>query len=42
MRPGFQGPVTDSTVTIADMVQYVNEYFHDILQESFFCNKFSY
>lgn len=34
MRPGFQGPVTDSTISIAKLLDYVNEYFPDILPES--------
>ncbi len=33
MRPGFQGPVTDSTISISDLLDYVNEYFPDILPE---------
>ena len=33
MRPGFQGPVTDSTISIAELLDYVNEYFPDILPE---------
>ena len=31
MRPGFQGPVTGSTISIADLLDYVNQYFPDIL-----------
>ena len=33
MRPGFQGPVTGSTISIADLLDYVNQYFPDILPE---------
>ena len=33
VRPGFQGPDTDSTISIADVLDYVNEYFPDILPE---------
>ena len=33
MRPGFQGPVTDSTISISELLDYVNEYFPDILPE---------
>ena len=33
MRPGFQGPVTDSTLSISKLLDYVNEYFPDILPE---------
>ena len=33
MRPGFQGPVTDSTISIAELLDYVNEYFPDVLPE---------
>ena len=33
MRPGFQGPVTDSTISIAELLDNVNEYFPDILPE---------
>ncbi len=33
MRPGFQGPVTDSTISIAELLDYVNQYFPDILPE---------
>lgn len=33
MRPGFQGPVTDSTISIADLLDLVNQYFPDILPE---------
>ena len=33
MRPGFQGPVTSSTISIADLLDYVNQYFPDILPE---------
>ena len=33
MRPGFQGPVTDSTISIADLLDCVNQYFPDILPE---------
>lgn len=33
MRPGFQGPVTDSTISISDLLDYVNKYFPDILPE---------
>ena len=34
MRPGFQGPVTDSTITIAELLDIVNQYFPDVLPES--------
>lgn len=34
MRPGFQGPVTDSTISIAELLDYVNQYFPDILPEN--------
>lgn len=34
MRPGFQVPVTDSTISIAELLDYVNKYFPDILPES--------
>lgn len=33
MRPGFQGPVTDSTISISNLLDYVNKYFPDILPE---------
>ena len=33
MRPGFQGPVTDSIISIADLLDLVNQYFPDILPE---------
>ena len=33
MLPGFQGPVTDSTITIAELLDLVNQYFPDILPE---------
>lgn len=33
MRPGFQGPVTDSTISIAELLDHVNQYFPDILPE---------
>ena len=33
MRPGFQGPVTDSTISIAELLDVVNQYFPDILPE---------
>lgn len=33
MRPGFQGPVTDSTISISELLDYVNDYFPDILPE---------
>lgn len=33
MRPGFQGPVTGSTISISDLLGYVNEYFPDVLPE---------
>ena len=33
MRPGFQGPVTDSTISIADLLAYVNQHFPDVLPE---------
>lgn len=32
-RPGFQGPVTDSTISISELLNYVNDYFPDILPE---------
>lgn len=34
MRPGFLHPVTDSTISISDFLDYVNEYFPDVLPES--------
>ncbi len=34
MRPGFQRPVTDSTISIAQLLDFVNRYFPDILPES--------
>ncbi|MBE6682430.1 MAG: hypothetical protein E7600_09140 [Ruminococcaceae bacterium] len=34
MLPGIQPPVTDSTISIADLLQYVNRYFPDVLSES--------
>ena len=34
MRPGFQRPVTDSTISIDGLLTFVNEYFPDILPES--------
>ena len=34
MRPGFQHPVTDSNIKIADLLELVNEYFPDVLPES--------
>ena len=33
MRPGVQRPVTDSTISISDLLKYVNKYFPDILPE---------
>ena len=33
MRPGFQGPVTDPTVSIAELLKLVNQHFPDILPE---------
>ncbi len=33
MRPRFQGPVTDSAISIADLLDLVNQYFPDILPE---------
>ncbi len=33
MLPGFQGPVTDSTISIAELLDLVNKYFPDILPE---------
>lgn len=33
MRPGFQGPVTDSTISIAELLKYVNQNFPDVLPE---------
>lgn len=33
MRPGFQRPVTDSNISIAELLEYVNQYFPDILPE---------
>ena len=33
MRPGFQGPVTGSTISISDLLGYVNEYVPDALPE---------
>ena len=33
MRPGFQGPVTDSTISISDLLDYVNEFFPEVLPE---------
>ncbi len=34
MRPGIQPPVTDSTISIADLLDFVNRYFPDILPQS--------
>lgn len=34
MRPGFLHPVTDSIISISDFLDYVNEYFPDVLPES--------
>ena len=34
MRPGFQGPVTDSNISISNLLDYVNRYFPDVLPES--------
>nr|DAW47902.1 MAG TPA: crystallin beta/gamma motif-containing protein [Caudoviricetes sp.] len=34
MRPGFLHPVTGSTISISDFLDYVNEYFPDVLPES--------
>lgn len=33
MRPGFQGPVTDSAISIADLLESVNQYFPEVLPE---------
>lgn len=33
MRPGFQGPVTDSSISIAELLEYVNQNFPDVLPE---------
>ena len=33
MRPGFQGPVTDSNISIADLLDHVNHYFPEVLPE---------
>lgn len=33
MRPGIQPPVTDSTISIAQLLEYVNRYFPDVLPE---------
>ena len=33
MRPGFQGPVTDSIISIADLLDHVNQYFPEVLPE---------
>ena len=33
MRPGIQPPVTGSTISIADLLDYVNKYFPDVLPE---------
>lgn len=33
MRPGFQGPVTDPKISIADLLDIVNQHFPDILPE---------
>ena len=33
MRPGFQGPVTDSNISIADLLDHVNQYFPEVLPE---------
>lgn len=34
MRPGARHPVTDSTISISKLLDYVNKYFPDILPES--------
>lgn len=34
MRPGFLHPATDSTISISELLDYVNKYFPDILPES--------
>ena len=34
MRPGFLHPVTGSIISISDFLDYVNEYFPDVLPES--------
>ena len=33
MRPGFQGPVTSSTISITELLDLVNQYFPDVLPE---------
>ena len=33
MRPGFQGPVTSPTISISTLLDFVNQYFLDILPE---------
>lgn len=33
-RPGFQGPVTGSVISVAHLLDFVNTYFPDILPES--------
>ncbi len=33
VRPGIQPPVTDSTISIAQLLEYVNRYFPDVLPE---------
>ena len=33
MRPGFQGPVTSPTISISTLLDFVNQYFPDILPE---------
>ena len=33
MRPGFQGPVTDSTFSVSELVENVNQYFTDVLSD---------
>ena len=34
MRPEFQHSVTDSTISIRSLLDYVNRYFPDVLPES--------
>ena len=34
MRPGVLRPVTDSAISIAHLLEFVNNYFPDILPES--------
>jgi len=33
MRPGFQGPVTDSTISISELLDHVKDNFPDVLPE---------